>query len=742
MKTLGKILALFSVFLALPAFGQRATVTGTVNSNWAGGSIVATFQPQGGGRPSPLTTSANLNASGAFTLNSAWNNTSTQYRPSTTQFTISVCNNPVTTFTVHVTITSASQDISSSFSGAPTPSCSGAASAVTSIVAGTNVTISPTNGLGDVTINASGAGLSSFTTGNLSPVFTAALGANPTTAPALAFTLSAAAQNSVFAGPASGGAGAPSYQTAPTFSAANLTSFPTFNQSTTGNASTATNLSTTGTANQVWGMNSGATAQGWQTLTPGTTTLQTNGSNISTQTALNLINSTTNAVGLTATFSNPTGSNVKVEITGGSYTGNAATATTATSATSATTATNVAGGATGSLPYQSASATTAMLTGNTAATDQVLVSHGTGSAAQAPTLSNSPALSAANMTAFPTLNQNTTGTAANLSGTPALPNGTTATTQSAADNTAKVATDAFVLANSLSNPMSSVGDTIYGGTAGAATRLAGPTTGTVAYNECSTPSGGVATAPTWCLPGVSGRSVTGTTDTIAATDRLNIITYNSASAVAVTLTSAATLGNNFAFSVTNQNAGTVTFTPGAGTINGGSTLAILEGDNCAINSPDNTNYIARCSPGQVVAGTGITVTPSATGKTVSLTARYGSCTELWGGSGTSFALTSGDDAISNNSCYNDSGVTRTITAVKCRSTIASNTTTVNPTFGASGTGTTILSGALTCGSSLAYSSTGTVSNSAWTTGTGITPAMGGTLTGTSIAMIIEYTTPQ
>jgi hypothetical protein len=39
--------------------------------------------------------------------------------------------------------------------------------------------------------------------------------------------------------------------------------------STTGNAATATNISTNGTANQVWGMNSGATAQGWQT--PGST---------------------------------------------------------------------------------------------------------------------------------------------------------------------------------------------------------------------------------------------------------------------------------------------------------------------------------------------------------------------------------------------------------------------------------------------------------------------------------------
>ncbi len=114
------------------------------------------------------------------------------------------------------------------------------------------------------------------------------------------------------------------------------------------------------------------------------------------------------------------------------------------------------------------------------------------------------------------------------------------------------------------------------------------------------------------------------------------------------------------------------------------------------------------------------------------------CAEVWSGSGTSSALQSGDDAISNNTCYNDSGSTRTITAVKCRSDNASNTTTVNPTFGSAGTGTAILSGALTCGNSYAYSSSGTVTNSSWTTGTGIDPGMGGTLTGTSISMIVEY----
>jgi hypothetical protein len=54
----------------------------------------------------------------------------------------------------------------------------------------------------------------------------------------------------------------------------------------------------------------------------------------------------------------------------------------------------------------------------------------------------------------PTLNQNTSGTASNVSGTPALPNGTTGTSQAVDDNTAKLATDAFVLAQAASaNPI-------------------------------------------------------------------------------------------------------------------------------------------------------------------------------------------------------------------------------------------------------------------------------------------------
>ncbi len=77
-----------------------------------------------------------------------------------------------------------------------------------------------------------------------------------------------------------------------------------------------------------------------------------------------------------------------------STTGNASTATTST---------NVAGGAVGSIPYQTGAGATGMLAGNTAATDLVVTSTGTGSAAVAPTLKNAPALSAANMTVFPNI---------------------------------------------------------------------------------------------------------------------------------------------------------------------------------------------------------------------------------------------------------------------------------------------------------------------------------------------------
>jgi hypothetical protein len=111
-----------------------------------------------------------------------------------------------------------------------------------------------------------------------------------------------------------------------------------------------------------------------------------------------------------------------------------------------------------------------------------------------------PAVSAANLTNFPTLNQNTTGTAANLSGTPTLPNGASATTQTLGDNTTKLATDAFVIANSSSSSViTTLGDTIAGNLSGVASRVAGNTTAIAGFYS-ETGNGTVSALPIW-VPG-------------------------------------------------------------------------------------------------------------------------------------------------------------------------------------------------------------------------------------------------
>jgi len=88
-------------------------------------------------------------------------------------------------------------------------------SGVTQIIAGTNVTISPSGGTGAVTINATGGGgtgtVTNFTSGNLSPLFTTAVATSNST-PALSFSLSNAAGYSLL-GNNSGSTGAPAYNT-------------------------------------------------------------------------------------------------------------------------------------------------------------------------------------------------------------------------------------------------------------------------------------------------------------------------------------------------------------------------------------------------------------------------------------------------------------------------------------------------------------------------------------------------
>lgn len=193
-----------------------------------------------------------------------------------------------------------------------------------------------------------------------------------------------------------------------------------------------------------------------------------------------------------------------------------------------------------------------------------------------------------------TLNQNTSGTASNLSGTPALPNGVTGTTQSLADNTTKLATDAFVLANALVNPMTTPGDLIQGGTAGAAARLAVPTPPTnVSDFLCNNGS-----TNSFCVPGVAFDAQTaGSPYTIPSADRSSLITITNASAYGVTLpqSGASNFGNNFNFALANLGAGLVTVTPTTSHWNG-NTSQIVPTHFVMYGYGNNTDYVGGVFP--------------------------------------------------------------------------------------------------------------------------------------------------
>lgn len=102
--------------------------------------------------------------------------------------------------------------------------------------------------------------------------------------------------------------------------------------------------------------------------------------------------------------------------------------------------------------------------------------------------------------------------------------------------------------------------------------------------------------------GVVPNPQTGTTYTVATTDRLKYVTFSNGSAIAVTLPQAGTSGfaNNYAFVACDIGAGTATITPTTSTIsssNGSSytaaaaTLALITGQ-CAWIYSNNTDYFA------------------------------------------------------------------------------------------------------------------------------------------------------
>jgi hypothetical protein len=121
---------------------------------------------------------------------------------------------------------------------------------------------------------------------------------------------------------------------------------------------------------------------------------------------------------------------------------------------------------------------------------------------------------------------------------------------------------------------------------------------------------GVSSAAGWGLYGVIPREsvCSGNVDTILSTDRGNLVTETDASACAVSLPTAGSVGftNNYAFIISNLGTGTVTVTPNSGTIAGSASLAVNSGGTYGICS-DNTNYLI-CSA--AAAFPDLTDTPS------------------------------------------------------------------------------------------------------------------------------------
>jgi len=109
---------------------------------------------------------------------------------------------------------------------------------------------------------------------------------------------------------------------------------------------------------------------------------------------------------------------------------------------------------------------------------------------------------------------------------------------------------------------------------------------------------------------LGGRSVTGTTDTLADSDHLSLVKYTNAGSIAVTLPQAGASSQFIAgwtAFIRNVGTGDVTITPTTSTINAASTLLLHAGQGALLFS-DGTNYDAiinavKASTAEVLAGT-------------------------------------------------------------------------------------------------------------------------------------------
>ena len=170
---------------------------------------------------------------------------------------------------------------------------------------------------------------------------------------------------------------------------------------------------------------------------------------------------------------------------------------------------------------------------------------------------------------------NSATTATNLSGTPALPNGTTATTQTLGDNSTKLATDAFVLANGSSYTLPAATSSTLGGVKPDGTTISNSsgaiscTTATTSQLGCVKPDGTTVTITGGVISSVGGGSVSGPT---------LIHTSNVAGSGSLTISST-TAGNTIAVVVDTNGATLTSLTVGAQSATKHGTCTHLGGAN-------------------------------------------------------------------------------------------------------------------------------------------------------------------
>jgi len=286
-----RLLLLLGLLWAIPAFSQTTSVSGTITDAggqiWANGTVTFTFRPANsnptgpyfqGGVPFNISTTVGpiaLDGTGSFSGVAVPDNATIS--PSQSTFNVKVCPASTTScVTASLTITGATQNISAQIVppvihlDLSTPLLGARAYTdpeVFGALPGTlyfNLTdnrlhVCLQTGFPPCTwfvLNGGGGTVSSFSAGNLSPLFTTTV-TNPTTTPNLSFTLSNAPAGTIFGNP--GGAPAPpSFNTPGSFSGIGTVTNVTASAPITSSGGSTPNIacpscvtSVTGTANQI-----------------------------------------------------------------------------------------------------------------------------------------------------------------------------------------------------------------------------------------------------------------------------------------------------------------------------------------------------------------------------------------------------------------------------------------------------------------------------------------------------------